>query len=388
MMAETGHKFNPTLQTIGQGASPLEPGMAPPVDYGGELHTHGDESVFIHEEVEAASNLVKVIRVFVMVGMLLAMLQLSEVASAMSADAESGQEHDLEHYGIFFQLFLLIIGMVVGYALEVKEVTVLAEAGGVLLVGMLAGFLIQEDESDGYAHDSSRELTHVSQFDVNFFFLFLLPPIILDAGFNMDEMQRRKLFQNIGPVCGLAFGGTVISTLAIATLMKVLGGVAVMTENGDGMTWLESLIFGSLISATDPVTVLAIFGKMGADRDLYALVFGESVLNDAVAIVLYKSFSMFNPHTCDTPGFPVCVAGAAAGLQAFLTFCKIFIGAGPWLRSFDLLRSNCRTPCASGRRARVRVLSCADLGWLSPGCVGCRLGFHWSSDRGRRLARL
>lgn len=51
---------------------------------------------------------------------------------------------------------------------------------------------------------------------------------------------------------------------------------------------VPSLLFGSLISATDPVTVLAIFHDLHVDFDLYSLVFGESVMNDAVAIVLYR----------------------------------------------------------------------------------------------------
>ena len=47
-------------------------------------------------------------------------------------------------------------------------------------------------------------------------------------------------------------------------------------------------MFGALISATDPVTVLAIFRELHVDVDLYSNVFGESVFNDAVAIVLYR----------------------------------------------------------------------------------------------------
>ena len=56
---------------------------------------------------------------------------------------------------------------------------------------------------------------------------------------------------------------------------------------------IPSLLFGSLISATDPVTVLAIFHDLHVDHDLYSLVFGESVMNDAVAIVLYRYVLMF-----------------------------------------------------------------------------------------------
>ena len=53
-------------------------------------------------------------------------------------------------------------------------------------------------------------------------------------------------------------------------------------------TIIPSLLFGSLISATDPVTILAIFHDLHVDFDLYSLVFGESVMNDAVAIVLFR----------------------------------------------------------------------------------------------------
>ena len=54
-------------------------------------------------------------------------------------------------------------------------------------------------------------------------------------------------------------------------------------------TWKESFAFGSLISATDPVSVLAIFKEMDADVNLYAIVFGESIFNDAIGIVMYET---------------------------------------------------------------------------------------------------
>ena len=51
---------------------------------------------------------------------------------------------------------------------------------------------------------------------------------------------------------------------------------------------VESFAFGSMISAVDPVATLAIFNALDVDPILYMLVFGESILNDAVAIVLTK----------------------------------------------------------------------------------------------------
>ena len=52
------------------------------------------------------------------------------------------------------------------------------------------------------------------------------------------------------------------------------------------LNMIESFAFGSLISAVDPVATLAIFQALDVDPILYMLVFGESVLNDAVSIVL------------------------------------------------------------------------------------------------------
>jgi NhaP-type Na+/H+ or K+/H+ antiporter len=57
-------------------------------------------------------------------------------------------------------------------------------------------------------------------------------------------------------------------------------------------TWKESFAFGSLISATDPVSVLAIFKEMDADENLFAIIFGESIFNDAIALVMYDTVMM------------------------------------------------------------------------------------------------
>ena len=54
------------------------------------------------------------------------------------------------------------------------------------------------------------------------------------------------------------------------------------------VTLIECLTFGSTLSATDPVTILAIFNQYKVDPKLYTVIFGESLLNDAVSIVMYE----------------------------------------------------------------------------------------------------
>ena len=51
---------------------------------------------------------------------------------------------------------------------------------------------------------------------------------------------------------------------------------------------LAALVFGSLISAVDPVAVLAVFEQIGVDETLFNVVAGESIINDAMSIVLYR----------------------------------------------------------------------------------------------------
>merc|ERR1712166_1053007 len=122
----------------------------------------------------------------------------------------------------------------------------------------------------------------------------------MGAGYNM---KRRYFFRNLGTICVFAFAGTFISTFIVGGMMYGIGQVGLVVEMG----MLESLIFGALISATDPVTVLAVFSKLKADNDLFSYVFGESVLNDAVAIVLFGALGNFRtePFSAGACGWAV-----------------------------------------------------------------------------------
>lgn len=61
---------------------------------------------------------------------------------------------------------------------------------------------------------------------------------------------------------------------------------AFLKPEGISISFLDSMIFGSILSATDPVTILAIFNQLHVDPQLFSIISGESLLNDAVAIVL------------------------------------------------------------------------------------------------------
>ncbi|TRY54616.1 hypothetical protein DNTS_001602 [Danionella cerebrum] len=102
----------------------------------------------------------------------------------------------------------------------------------------------------------------------------------------------------------------------VVKLMQVLGQLT------DKFYYTDCLFFGAIISATDPVTVLAIFNELHADGDLYALLFGESVMNDAVSIVLSSSIVAYQPSGANTHTFD-----ASAFFKSVGVFIGIFSGS-------------------------------------------------------------
>lgn len=157
-------------------------------------------------------------------------------------------------------------------------------------------------------------------FDPEVFFNILLPPIIFHAGYSL---KKRHFFRNLGSILAYAFLGTAVSCFIIGNLMYgVVKLMKIVGQLSDKFYYTDCLFFGAIISATDPVTVLAIFNELHADVDLYALLFGESVLNDAVAIVLSSSIVAYQPAGLNTHTFD-----AAAFFKSVGIFLGIFSGS-------------------------------------------------------------
>ncbi|XP_052868395.1 sodium/hydrogen exchanger 7 isoform X4 [Anopheles cruzii] len=136
-----------------------------------------------------------------------------------------------------------------------------------------------------------NEIDLKATFDPEIFFNIILPPIIFHAGYSL---KRKYFFRNLGAILMFAIIGTTLSAFLIGALMY--GFVQLMPKLKSSFTFLDTLYFGALISPTDPLTILAIFSDKHVDVNLYALVFGESVLNDAVAIVLSGAIQNYGEH--------------------------------------------------------------------------------------------
>jgi len=160
-----------------------------------------------------------------------------------------------------------------------------------------------------------NDVQEKATFDSEIFFYVILPPIIFHAGYSM---RKKQFFDNLGSILTFALLGTVISTVIIASLTWICGTMITVK-----LTFLESLYFGSIVSATDPVTTLAIFTDLNVAPLMNSLVLGESLLNDAVAIVLcraiedYSALSLANPNTFQTEAF----------VRTLANFFLIFFGS-------------------------------------------------------------
>ncbi|KAM6899601.1 sodium/hydrogen exchanger 3-like [Xenentodon cancila] len=120
------------------------------------------------------------------------------------------------------------------------------------------------------------------------FFYCLLPQIILDSGY---QMPNKLFFSNMGGILVYAIIGTCWNA---ASLGLSLWGCHIGGAMGDiEIGLLEYLLFGSLLAAVDPVAVIAVFDQVHVNEVLFIMVFGESLLNDGVTVVLFNVFDAF-----------------------------------------------------------------------------------------------
>ncbi|KAA0150498.1 hypothetical protein FNF27_07787 [Cafeteria roenbergensis] len=218
--------------------------------------------------------------------------------------------HEFASITVIAVIGLIALTIVFGYFTKKYKIYWLPESGFTMMLGMLVGGIARLA--------ATPEELQALQFNPELFFFVLLPPIIFEAGYNL---KRKRFFRNFSTIIAFAVLGTVISTFVIGFLVyaAALGGVA---PEIDTTSPLQSLMFGALISAVDPVATLAIMGtpELNCDKMLYSLVFGESVLNDAVAIVLFKTFEKLTVGTAT-------LAGAGDYFEVFGLFLGVSLGS-------------------------------------------------------------
>jgi NhaP-type Na+/H+ or K+/H+ antiporter len=211
----------------------------------------------------------------------------------MASSEEWDATNSISEYLVLFSALLAVVLILSKYLHERPQLaSLLPEAGLILLVGMVAGFfvdlLIDDEQIENDDTDDDSVAQSLLSFSPGVFFIALLPPIIFNGGYHL---RRELFFRHIYATCAFACIGTVLSAVSIAFMLKLVTNMGL--TGGFDPTLTELLAFGALISATDPVSTLAVFQAKRVDPQLFYLVFGESVLNDAVGLVLFKAFANF-----------------------------------------------------------------------------------------------
>jgi NhaP-type Na+/H+ and K+/H+ antiporters len=218
----------------------------------------------------------------------------------------SAEEERNSSIAIFFVLCVLALGILLIHFMLQFHFQYLPESIAIVFLGALIGMIINLMSNKNIANWHKEET-----FSPTAFFLVLLPPIIFESGYNL---HKGNFFQNIGSILVFAIIGTTISAFVIGAGVYILG----LADVAYKLSFVESFAFGSLISAVDPVATVAIFHALDVDPVLNMLVFGESILNDAIAIVLTTSIL-----GSDNPNMTTW----EAVLTGFNHFCLMFFAS-------------------------------------------------------------
>jgi NhaP-type Na+/H+ or K+/H+ antiporter len=235
------------------------------------------------------------------------------------------------------------------------EVHFLPEAAVCILVGTFCGIL---------AHLIPFMNVDEISFDDELFLSVLLPPIIFEAALSVSkvEFKRRR-----GAIFMFSVFGTIISTFSTG-LMVHYGSKA-----SAQMTFpmLDSLVFGALISSIDPVAILSVLTSLKLDQKdtIFILVFGESLLNDGIAITVFQTLvDRFDGKTNDdTTSLDEILDALATFLIAMFGSISVGICCGACaLNYFDLLGRNLPPVMEVGSFflwALIPYYICDGVGW-------------------------
>jgi CPA1 family monovalent cation:H+ antiporter len=235
-----------------------------------------------------------------------------------------------------FTVAVMLLGFFVGAAVEKLEEKGFGTSGGDSIAHVVTdpSSVVGSQEEEGLQEAGTAQSTPgdheeehqplsrrlVDEFVVTFraageglspaliFFVFI-PVLVFESAYNMEA---RQVVRNLLPITVLALPGLLLSTLISGAALMISGG------QGFGITWEVALLFGVIVSATDPVAVVGLFKELGTPKRLGILVEGESLFNDGTAIVLFNILLALVVGTAAAEG-----GASSAVVAGFLEFLKV-----------------------------------------------------------------
>jgi len=215
----------------------------------------------------------------------------SEVNAAKEQPQNSHNEE--EQSGDMMPLLFVIIALVIGAATRHwLRRSPLPYTVTLLVIGLILGAMNRlgwfGEFSIGSLHLNvdflASSLNWAGHIDPHLILFVFLPTLIFEASFAMDVHTFKKTSAN---AFILAVPGIIIALIVTAAFVMMIWYLGWGFE---GWGWTMALLFGSVVSATDPVAVVSLLKELGASKKLGTLIEGESMLNDGTAIVLFMVF--------------------------------------------------------------------------------------------------
>ncbi|CAI9771036.1 unnamed protein product [Fraxinus pennsylvanica] len=214
---------------------------------------------------------------------------------------------------------LLCACIVIGHLLE--ESRWMNESITALIIGVCTGV--------GILLISGGKSSRLLIFSEDLFFIYLLPPIIFNAGF---QVKKKQFFRNFSTIMLFGAIGTLISFVVIS-----FGAIGLLQQMDINLAIGEYLALGAIFAATDSVCTLQVLNQDETPL-LYSLVFGEGVVNDATSVVLFNAVQNLDlTHINTTIALELfgnflylfitsTILGVVAGLLSAYVIKKLYFG--------------------------------------------------------------
>jgi NhaP-type Na+/H+ or K+/H+ antiporter len=234
-----------------------------------------------------------------------------------AAEEHAEEEHGGEHQGSnMYPLLFIIIALIIGAATRhwLRKLPVPFTVS-LLLIGLGLGAANRlgwfESWDIGFITLNvgflNESINWAGNIEPHLILYVFLPTLIFEAAFAMDVHTFKKIFTN---ATLLAVPGIIIALVLTAVIIMGLKGAGFGFQEWG---WILALLFGTVVSATDPVAVVALLKELGASKKLGTLIEGESLLNDGTAIVIFMVFLL-------------AVTGAGSETSPVIEFIRVAAG--------------------------------------------------------------
>ena len=225
----------------------------------------------------------------------------------------------ISEYILIFTLLICLSLIIQYYIGHIYKLKYLSESGGVLILGLIFGAIMNAT----FHSLNKNELFDPTfiEFNHRVFYFILLPPILFNSGYHL---KRKLFYMNIDGILILSILGTLISTTIIAFGLYIIKYYNIYNHN---LSFIEMVTFASLISSTDPVSSLTLLNNLKVDPTLFYIIFGESIMNDSIVIIIFKTTSKYIGYSMTNYDIFVCI----------INFSIVFIGSSFIGYSFGIL---------------------------------------------------